>query len=130
MSWYKDNKDVWREIIETVAAEEHRTTQMVEKDTIQSMFLLGLSKSELPFVFKGGTSLSKAYALIDRFSEDIDLSMNRKPTESEKKRIKSIVAGIAEELGLTLANPEAIQSRHSYNNRGCHRLMFCSSSLF
>ncbi len=57
MSWYKDNKDVWREIIETVAAEEHRTTQMVEKDTIQSMFLLGLSKSELPFVFKGGTSL-------------------------------------------------------------------------
>ena len=130
MSWYKDNKDVWREIIETVAAEEHRTTQMVEKDTIQSMFLLGLSKSEPPFVFKGGTSLSKAYALIDRFSEDIDLSMNRKPTDSEKKRIKSIVAGIAEEMGLTLANPEAIQSRHSYNNRGCHRLMFCSSSLF
>ena len=37
MSWYKDNKDVWREIIETVAAEEHRTTQMVEKDTIQSI---------------------------------------------------------------------------------------------
>ena len=32
MSWYKDNKDVWREIIETVAAEEHRTTQMVEND--------------------------------------------------------------------------------------------------
>ena len=125
MSWYKDNKDVWREIIETVAAEEHRTTQMVEKDTIQSMFLLGLSKSELPFVFKGGTSLSKAYALIDRFSEDIDLSMNRKPTESEKKRIKSIVAGIAEELGLTLANPEAIQSRHSYN-----KYVFEYESLF
>lgn len=52
---------------------------MVEKDTIQSMFLLELSKSELPFVFKGGTSLSKAYSIIDRFSEDIDLSMNRKP---------------------------------------------------
>ena len=115
MNWYKDNKDAWKEIIETVAAEEHRTTQMVEKDTIQSMFLLGLSKSELPFVFKGGTSLSKAYALIDRFSEDIDLSMNRKPTESEKKKTKNTVTGIAEELGLRLANPEDIQSRHSYN---------------
>ena len=34
-----------------------------------------LAKGELPFVFKGGTSLSKAYNLIDRFSEDIDLSM-------------------------------------------------------
>ena len=38
---------------------------MVEKDTIQSMLLLELSKSGLPFVFKGGTSLSKAYGLID-----------------------------------------------------------------
>ena len=62
MNWYKDNKDTWKEIIETVAAERHRSTQMVEKDTIQSMFLQGLSRSELPFVFKGGTSLSKAYA--------------------------------------------------------------------
>lgn len=51
MNWYKDNKDVWKEIIETVAAEEHRTVQMVEKDTIQSILLLELSKSELPFVF-------------------------------------------------------------------------------
>lgn len=86
MSWYREYKDQWKEIIETVAAEEHRTTQIVEKDTIQSMILLELSKSEIPFVFKGGTSLSKVYGLIDRFSEDIDLSMNRKPTESEKRR--------------------------------------------
>ena len=98
---------------------------MVEKDTIQSMFLLGLSKSELSFVFKGGTSLSKAYALIDRFSEDIDLSMNRKPTESEKKKTKNTIIRIAEELGLTLANPEAIQSRHSYN-----KYVFEYESLF
>ena len=27
-------------------------------------------------VFKGGTSLSKVYGVIDRFSEDIDLSMS------------------------------------------------------
>lgn len=115
MSWYRDNKDAWKEIIETVAAEERRTTQMVEKDTIQSIFLMGLSKSELPFVFKGGTSLSKAYALIDRFSEDIDLSMNRKPTESEKRKTKHVLIGIAEEMGFRLINPEDIKSRHSYN---------------
>ncbi|MDQ2891175.1 MAG: nucleotidyl transferase AbiEii/AbiGii toxin family protein [Gemmatimonadota bacterium] len=30
-----------------------------------------------PIVFKGGTSLSKAYAAIERFSEDIDLTVNR-----------------------------------------------------
>lgn len=78
---------------------------MVEKDTIQSIFLMGLSKSELPFVFKGGTSLSKVYALIDRFSEDIDLSMNRKPTESEKRKTKHVLIGIAEEMGFRLVNP-------------------------
>ena len=55
MSWYRDYKEQWKEIIETVAAEEHRTTQMVEKDTIQSMILSGISQSDLPFVFKGGT---------------------------------------------------------------------------
>lgn len=86
MNWYRNYKDQWQEIIGTVAAEERRVIQMIEKDTIQSMFLLEISKSELPFVFKGGTSLSKAYGLIDRFSEDIDLSMNRRPTESEKRK--------------------------------------------
>ena len=125
MSWYKEYKEQWKEIIETVASEEHRTTQMVEKDTIQSMFLFELSKSELPFVFKGGTSLSKVYGLIDRFSEDIDLSMNRKPTESEKKKTKSTVTEIAGELGLKLSNPEDIQSRHSYN-----KYVFEYDSLF
>ncbi len=125
MNWYKDNKDIWKEIISTVAAEERRTTQMVEKDTIQSMFLLELSKSDLPFVFKGGTSLSKAYALIDRFSEDIDLSMNRQPTQSEKRETKNTIVGIADGLGLTLTNPESIQSRHSYN-----KYIFEYESLF
>ena len=125
MSWYRENKDEWKQIIETVAAEEHRTTQMVEKDTIQSMFLLGLSRSEIQFVFKGGTSLSKAYDLIDRFSEDIDLSMNRKPTESEKKKTKTLIMNIAKNLGCMLVNPEDIQSRHSYN-----KYVFEYESLF
>jgi len=88
---------------------------MVEKDTIQSMFLFELAKSELPFVFKGGTSLSKAYNLIDRFSEDIDLSMNRRPTQSERVKSKELIIEIAENLGLVLSNPEDIKSRYDYN---------------
>lgn len=31
----------------------------------------------LPLVFKGGTSLSKAWNLIERFSEDVDLAIDR-----------------------------------------------------
>lgn len=39
-------------------------------------------------MFKGGTSLSKVYGLIDRFSEDIDLSFSKKATDGEKKKSK------------------------------------------
>jgi len=52
---------------------------MVEKDFWVS-WLLGLLFADPAlaphFVFKGGTSLSKVYGVIDRFSEDIDLSMS------------------------------------------------------
>ncbi|MCD7819864.1 MAG: hypothetical protein LUH07_12580 [Lachnospiraceae bacterium] len=44
MSWYNDNRSEWKEIIETVAGETRRSVEMVEKDTIQSVFLFQLSK--------------------------------------------------------------------------------------
>jgi len=125
VNWYKNHSKEWKEIIETVAREIGRTELMVEKDTVQSMFLFELAKAELPFVFKGGTSLSKAYNLIDRFSEDIDLSMNRKPTESERKESKELIIQIAESLGMTLANPDKIRSRYEYN-----KYVFKYMSLF
>ena len=125
MNWYKEYKSEWKEIVETVARELGRSEQMVEKDTIQSMFLFELAKSELPFVFKGGTSLSKAYNLIDRFSEDIDLSMNRRPTQSERVKSKELIIEIAENLGLVLSNPEEIKSRYDYN-----KYVFKYDSLF
>lgn len=125
MNWYKEHQTEWKEIIETVARELGRSEQMVEKDTIQSMFLFELVKSELPFVFKGGTSLSKAYNLIDRFSEDIDLSMNRRPTQSERVKSKELIIEIAENLGLVLSNSEDIKSRYDYN-----KYVFKYESLF
>ncbi|MBR5340892.1 MAG: nucleotidyl transferase AbiEii/AbiGii toxin family protein [Erysipelotrichaceae bacterium] len=125
MNWYRENRDVWRQIVETVAAEERRNVQMVEKDTLQSMFLLELSKSELPFVFKGGTSLSKAYDLIDRFSEDIDLSADRKLSETERREVKNTILETADDLGLKLTNPDMVMSRYSYN-----KYVFEYDSLF
>lgn len=50
---------------------------LVEKDYYISMILRSLSLSvyNAQIVFKGGTSLSKAYQLIDRFSEDVDFAV-------------------------------------------------------
>ena len=125
MNWYSDYKTEWKEIIETVSLETKRTMLMIEKDTIQTMFLNELSKETIPFVFKGGTSLSKAFNLIKRFSEDIDLSINRLITQSERKSTKKIIIGICERLGMVLSNPGDIFSNHDYN-----KYIFTYESLF
>ena len=54
---------------------------IIEKDfwvcwTLKRLFELH-DKGAPTLVFKGGTSLSKAYDAIRRFSEDIDLSLDR-----------------------------------------------------
>ena len=125
MNWYKSYKNEWKEIIETVASEIKRSNVIVEKDLIQSLFLFELSKENLPFVFKGGTSLSKVFGIIDRFSEDIDLSMNKKPTDSEKRKSNEIIMAISNQLGLELSNPNMIKTRYNYN-----KYVFTYESLF
>ena len=115
MSWYKDKKNEWKQIIETVARYYSRSEAMVEKDIIQSMFLYELSKTNLPLVFKGGTSLSKAFQLIERFSEDIDLSSYKKMTTSAKKKAYRFIIEVGNRLGLNLTNKEMVKSGHDYN---------------
>lgn len=56
------------------------TPEVMEKDfwvcwTLRHVFDLGPPPAHL--LFKGGTSLSKVYKVIERFSEDIDLSLGR-----------------------------------------------------
>ena len=125
MNWYSSYKKEWKEVIETISNEIKRDNIMIEKDVIQSMILYELTKYDFPFVFKGGTSLSKAYNLIDRFSEDIDLSLSKLPTDSEKKKSKEIILEVADKLGLKLLNPENIKSRYDYN-----KYVFKYESLF
>ncbi len=52
----------------------------IEKDfwVVHTLLLLFSLDCAPHLVFKGGTSLSKAWGLIDRFSEDIDLALDRK----------------------------------------------------
>lgn len=68
---------------------------IVEKDYWVTYLLKNLVKSEFAneFVFKGGTCLSKAYNLIERFSEDIDLLMiETNKTQSKTQKEKRLVA--------------------------------------
>jgi hypothetical protein len=49
---------------------------LVEKDYWLMHTLYGLKKQNFSFAMKGGTSLSKGYGIINRFSEDIDIQIN------------------------------------------------------
>ena len=66
-------------------------------------------------VFKGGTSLSKCYKLIQRFSEDIDLNVEDRPSEGQRKALKRNILAVVDDLGLSLSNAEEIRSRRDYN---------------
>ncbi len=91
--------------------------EIIEKDYYVTLFLKELVSISPDIIFKGGTSLSKCYHLIDRFSEDIDLNIETetKPSESRRKHLKSSIISVIDKLGFTLTNPENVKSRRDYN---------------
>ena len=68
------DKDAFAELIIGAANELAIPTNVIEKDYYVTITLKVLSEKLKDLVFKGGTSLTKCYQLLDRFSEDIDLS--------------------------------------------------------
>jgi predicted nucleotidyltransferase component of viral defense system len=73
---------------EQAAARRGLSAVVLEKDFWVCWLLGVLFRSEFRdrLVFKGGTSLSKVFRVIERFSEDIDLSLGSlKPARPETK---------------------------------------------
>lgn len=91
--------------------------EIIEKDYYVTLFLKELVCVMPEIIFKGGTSLSKCYHLIDRFSEVIDLNIETetKPSEGKRKRMKSSIVGVIEKLNFTLTNSDNVKSRREYN---------------
>ncbi|MCF0117808.1 MAG: nucleotidyl transferase AbiEii/AbiGii toxin family protein [Bacilli bacterium] len=125
MNWYENKKDEWIEIIDTISNELNLDSLIIEKDAVQSIFLNRLSKTDFPIVFKGGTSLSKAYKVINRFSEDLDISMSRKLTQNEKRNFFHEIIKISNDLGFELLNFDSVMSRRDFN-----KFIFRYESLF
>jgi hypothetical protein len=76
MELHKDT-DVFTELVAVTAETIGLPQVYIEKDYWVTQALKNLAESSYSdkVVFKGGTSLSKAFRLIDRFSEDIDLAL-------------------------------------------------------
>ena len=98
--FYQLSKKEKEEIFSQVSQHSNLPTHAVEKDWWVAKTLSVIFGMELAphLIFKGGTSLSKVWKVIERLSEDIDLAMDRKflgfdgdlsKTQVRKLRIKS-----------------------------------------
>jgi len=67
------NHPQFADLLRIVANEQGIAPALVEKDYWIMQSLYGLQQLGLTFELKGGTSLSKGYGLISRFSEDIEI---------------------------------------------------------
>src|SRR5450631_3069568 len=81
---YLHNHPQFADLIRIVAAEQGIDPGLVEKDYWIMHCLYGLRQLGLTFELKGGTSLSKGFQIINRFSEDIDIRIDPPPGQDVK----------------------------------------------
>ncbi|MBT9395046.1 nucleotidyl transferase AbiEii/AbiGii toxin family protein [Hymenobacter sp. NST-14] len=112
----------FRNLITITATAREMRQSFIEKDYWVTWVLRNLADSAVAdhVVFKGGTSLSKGYGLIERFSEDVDLAviLQEQQSDGELKRlirdIHKIAAGDLPEVDVP----------GSTSKRGHNRLVY------
>jgi predicted nucleotidyltransferase component of viral defense system len=92
-NFYRLPKETKARIFEQASARSGLPVFAIEKDwwvvqTLRVIFEMDVAEYLL---FKGGTSLSKAWKLIDRFSEDIDLALDKAVLGIDQVRTKKQV---------------------------------------
>lgn len=118
--------EAFSELIIAASNELHIPPGIIEKDYYVTLALRELASKVKGMVFKGGTFLTKCYQILDRFSEDIDISYAASegvPGESRKRQLKKAVVSSIESMGFSVANLEETRSRRSYN---CYRASYSS----
>ncbi len=95
-NYLHDHKD-FSALLDILSEETGIQAALIEKDYWLMHVLYGLKLQGFDFNLKGGTSLSKGYKIIDRFSEDIDIyikppkerGVNVNPKSQKDNAIKS-----------------------------------------
>ena len=133
-----DNKQSFREAIELTAQDLEIYPEFVEKDYWICRILQNLSRNPAAekTVWKGGTSLSKAYGLIARFSSDVDFAiLGEGLSQNQQKKLVARIghestAGMEEvEKPDTVKNNRFRKTYHIYRsvldgiNRGMSNVM-------
>lgn len=123
MDYLHNNREQFAEAINLAVFQTGLAPEIIEKDYYITLILRKLSEMFDFVVFKGGTSLSKCHKVIDRFSEDIDITIDNSLSQGQKKKLKYCIVEITEEFGMKISNIDDIRSRRDYN---CYKIEYNS----
>ncbi|ESU19003.1 hypothetical protein FCR2A7T_24150 [Flavobacterium cauense R2A-7] len=133
MSDYLHNHKNFRDLLRIVGVELNIESGLVEKDYWIMHVLYGLKLQGFKFELKGGTSLSKGYGIIHRFSEDIDIhikppvemEINENPNNNKPRNIqkrKDFYDGLANEIKvdgiISVKRDEDFDDKRQYRSGG------------
>jgi hypothetical protein len=111
---------------EQIGNRSGRSPFIIEKDwwvvqTLSIIFNLSVGKS---LVFKGGTSLSKAWQLIGRFSEDVDLAIDREFLGFTGELNKQQRTKLRKAAGAFVSGPFLESLQQGFLQKGIHNVKF------
>lgn len=105
-----------KELIQKMKNFKQIDPAIIEKDYYVTIFLKELSTLMPNILFKGGTCLSKCYHVIDRFSEDIDLTLQVDAFGRQNQRhLCHAIFNVCQQLNFKIIHPEHIQSHKKFN---------------
>ncbi len=136
MKWemIKVNKEVLEELILNINSRTGIRNEILEKDYYVCLILkdLSLKQKELQAYFKGGTAVYKILDHMNRFSEDIDLTVKVNSDESNnsnRTRLKKSALGYKLN-GLELIKGETIDKKGSITSFYKYESLFSLNELY
>ncbi len=132
MLFHSSKKD-FKKFIENISIRANIDVDIIEKDYYVCLVLKELSKkqNEIKAYFKGGTAIYKILDTMNRFSEDIDLTVKVLPEESNtknKKRLKESALSY-KVPGLELMKDECINNKGSITGVYKYKSVYVDSEI-
>ena len=128
-----ENREAFLTVVNEIRINNNIEKEYVEKDYWLTLVLKEVFNNDIDFVFKGGTSLSKCYHIINRFSEDVDIAyvapyheLSRNQIEKRFKRIEKAI----DDTGLEIENLSNLSRGRYFNQFRCpYTSMFSDNSI-
>lgn len=118
--WLAQSDETKKLTYEQIAVKTNMSAFAVEKDwwVVQTLATVFETSAAPALVFKGGTSLSKGWQLIERFSEDIDLAIDRDFLGFPGKLSNSQVERLRDKAGDFTSGPFFAELKQRFLDRG------------